>query len=154
MNIPMTQRFCKRNDYQIDWEIDSQGTYVYNKLEDCEYTTNEEQCVILTGTVGEQWVTSIAKFLKTYEVDESTVYEGASGYAYPRSEGGYIYARPAQGEEEVATSWGSILTANLPGREHGNGDWVVCASDDWGDPNYDDQWIVNGAVFETTYMEY
>ncbi len=51
----------------------------------------------------------------------------------------------------VQTSWGDTLLANRPGIEHGLGDFLVCADNGYGQPNLNDVWVVNGAVFPTTY---
>ena len=56
----------KKNSYSIWATIVQPGVNCYNNLEDCKYTTNEQKCVILSGTRGEQWVTTLDKLAKTY----------------------------------------------------------------------------------------
>ena len=50
----------------------------------------------------------------------------------------------------VPTSWGDVLTANRSGVPHGLGDYLLC-SDGGNMPNLSDMWIVNGAIFPSTY---
>ena len=141
--------YVKRTDYHVNYEIAEPGIEVFNYLEDCYYETKPGKNVILTGTVGEEWVTSEEKLYNTYDCDDN-------GCAYPRPDAGIVWMRPAEGQEEVATSWGDVLTANLPYNSqgdsipHGDGDMVACA-DAGGYPDENDCWIVNGAVFENTY---
>lgn len=71
-----------------------------------------------------------------------------------RPDAGVVWAaqRPlTDGQFEVATSWGNVLTGNRSGVEHGDGDFVVRADKD-GKPNLDDPWIVNKCVFRRTYQ--
>mgnify|MGYP007090436098 CR=1 FL=1 len=39
---------------------------------------------------------------------------------------------------------------NDPSSEHGYGDYLVCPNKD-GKPDFSDVWVVNGAVFPSTY---
>lgn len=134
--------YKKRTDYYVNYEFVAPGTIVYNYLEDCEYEAGGDKVVKLIGTVGEEWLTSEAKLDSTYDCD--------NGVAYPKPDANIVWMRPAEGQEQIPTSWGDILTANRPGVEHGQGDMVACA-DAGGYPNENDCWVVNGAVFANTY---
>ena len=58
---------------------------------------------------------------------------------------------PAELQVEVQTSWGDVLQANRAGVPHGEGDYMVCAVGEDGQPDLTDVWVVNGAVFPSTY---
>lgn len=145
------QPFQKRHDYQVGWYRDDSGVTITNKLEGVTYETSPDEPIVLTGTVGEQWIQSEEKFRKTYNISDEDFATGA-GQVSPKPNGDIIWARPAVGQERVVTNWGHTLTANRDGVEHGKGDMVVC-SDDNGKPNPSDSWVVNGAVWENTYKE-
>ena len=51
----------------------------------------------------------------------------------------------------VQTSWGTTLVANRKGIKHGVGDFLVCSMNTDGSPNFNDVWVVNGAIFVDTY---
>ena len=138
----LAQPFKKRTDYFVHFEFVEPGTVVYNYLEDCEYTSTEDKNVKLIGTVDEEWLTSEAKLYSTYDVED--------GVAYPKEDGNIVWCILADGCEQVATSWGDVLTANRDGVPHGDGDVIAYADDNYS-PNYDDAWVINGLVFENTY---
>ncbi|MCI9367095.1 MAG: NTP transferase domain-containing protein, partial [Oscillospiraceae bacterium] len=58
---------------------------------------------------------------------------------------------PAGVAAQVDTAWGDVLYANRTGVPHGAGDYLVCALTEDGQPNLEDVWIVNGAIFGSTY---
>ena len=56
-----------KTEYVISGRMVSQETQIHNELEDVDYTVaDDDESVILTGTVGEQWVTKVSKVLSTY----------------------------------------------------------------------------------------
>lgn len=135
------------------------GTKIYNFLEDCHYTTNDDKCIKLIGTVGEEWPVTIEKLIKTY-----TLIDGTTITANNIPEGVFeiitivdenaetIFAEQVTEQIQVATSWGEILTANREGIPHGKGDFIVNANKE-GNPDSNDRWVVNGMVFINTYEE-
>lgn len=159
----------RKADYVIQARNAYPGEYVYNELEGSEYTTSEEKPIVLCGTVGEMWTVSFDKLVSTYTyADGVPITEAdALGWRLVPSDDEWWEVRPIQDpsaptifayqtdpsdQVQVQTSWGEVLTANRPGIPHGNGDWIVFANDGCGNPNENDSWIVNGAVFETTYV--
>ena len=52
--------------YTIHWRFGQIGERVYNRLEDVWYTVDENRCIILKGTAGEEWAVDCAKLMKTY----------------------------------------------------------------------------------------
>lgn len=66
MNNPANWYKTKKNNYSIWATIVKPGVEVYNQLEDCHYVTDANNCVVLSGTRGEQWVTTISKLASTY----------------------------------------------------------------------------------------
>ena len=57
---------------------------------------------------------------------------------------------PADVRLSVNTAWGDVLHVNDPAAEHGYGDYLVCPNVD-GKPDFSDVWVVNGAIFGSTY---
>ncbi len=137
---------------------------VFNKLENTSYCTDADKCVILTGTVGEQWVTGLKKLCSTYTAEDGSPLtpevisallagkEQVTMTVRTKADGPVIWARRIDGPMDVATSWGDVLHANAPGVPHGEGDYLVAADKD-GAPDPNDQWVVNGAIFPATYKE-
>ena len=137
----------------------SKDTEVYNRLEDVHYTAKPNgEDVILTGTVGEQWVTRLSKVIKTYTKLDGSALTAADFQADTAvslktiPEAGYFaYFIPAEYHVSVQTAWGDVLHANREGVEHGDGDYLICRAGENGQPDLSDTWIVNGAVFPNTY---
>lgn len=140
------KKFSKRTDYKIAFEIVKPGEKIYNFLEDSTAVTDEEHCVVLTGTVGEKWPITIAQLHKKYDTSAYSEFKlGDTGYVNPRPDGGYIWAEPAESECIVKTSWGVELHAAA-------GDYIVCADKD-GEPDESDRWVINKMIFPNTYKE-
>lgn len=147
----------RKRSYTIRAEKIPAGTKVYNYLEDARYTADSIKCIKLIGTVDEESVVTIEKLAKTYTFADgrpitaanipSGVFEIATivdGNAET------IFAEQVTNQVQVTTSWGEVLTANRSGIPHGSGDYIVSANRN-GRPNEQDQWVVNGLVFENTY---
>lgn len=183
INNPHNYHVAKKKQYDIWCCIPKLGTQVYNRLEHATYVTSPEKnnFVVLSGTVGEQWVISFEKLLKTYTPSsEETILsvlhrefglQGGTPYAqriqacavqygatadwfkvHPRTDSTCYWACfvPSQYQFAINTAWGSVLLGNRIGIPHGWGDFVVCSEVN-GSPNLNDRWVVNGAVFATTY---
>ena len=148
------EAYCKTS-YIIQAEIVAPGTSVYNWLEGSTGVADVGHDVKLIGTVGEEWLIAREKLPVKYTYPGGTPIDP---YALPDgifdiqaiAGAEIIWAEQVYDQRQVQTSWGEILTANRSGVDHGSGDYVVYA-DAGGQPNYDDSWIVNGAVFPTTY---
>lgn len=155
IEVGMLSGYKKKTDYTVSVKKVEPGTTCYNHLEDAHYTATEGKNMMITGTDGEQWMTSAEKVLKTYNFSNEkaqALEQGLSVDVSPKADASIIFARPAEGMEQVETSWGETLTANRPEVRHGNGDMVVYYASKDGLPNPLDRAIVNGVVFENTYV--
>ena len=148
----------KKKSYAMKAEVVAIGTEIYNFLEDCHYTTNEAKCVKLIGTVGEEWPVTLEKLAKTYTLADGTpiTQENIPAGVFDivtivDDSAETIFAEQTIEQIKVSTSWGEVLTANREGVPHGDGDFIVFANKD-GKPNPDDSWVVNGMVFNNTYV--
>lgn len=150
-----------KTEYTIQGKIVSAETHIHNELEDVDYTvTDDGVSVILKGTVGEEWVTKLEKVLKTYTkadgsaltaedfTDSKDTYIDLKTKANP--DANFACYVPAGTAVQVDTAWGDVLYANRTGVPHGSGDYLVCNNKD-GEPDFSDVWVVNGAVFDSTY---
>lgn len=145
--------------YEITACYTASGERVYNFLEDSYCVTNAEKCIVLTGTVGEQWVVTTEKLQETYLLDgQPIVGDVAEIFATEQivttkagSELYYAEFLPVEQKMSIETSWGEVLQANRDGVPHGDGDYIVYSSNKNGSPNLNDRWVVNGLVFAKTY---
>lgn len=159
--VPVTKK-----SYVVHVRYEPTGVKVYNKLEDAHYTTTNERHLVLSGTVGEEWVIDNKKFLQTYrnydgepltEKDiEFYTRQGAHPNIVSSIDGNdVVWAKqvPTNLKLEVATSWGEVLTANRDGVPHGSGDFIMAANTESNKPSKSDRWIVNGEIFGKTYQK-
>lgn len=137
-------------EYFIHAEKVPEGTHVYNYLEDVDYTTDAQRCIVLTGTVDEEWVVTEPKLCRSYTyadgtpIDEGNVPEGVK-FEIRRIPGAdTIYAKQHYGANIIiGNEWGDEFTCH-------DGDWIAGGS-------YDDCecerncWVINGDVFANTY---
>lgn len=160
------KRTAKKN-YDVYVCKPSKGTNVTNKLEGTNYTTDENKQFVISGTVGEQWVIDMNKLSSTYCFMDGTPINASVLNKKVDVDGNidwmHLKTLPGGGainwamhlpldivDFPVKTSYGDTLLANRKGVKHGCGDFLVCA-DMNGQPNFNDVWVVNGAVFSTTY---
>lgn len=147
--------------YQIEGRMVSQETDVYNSLELVSYhVENDGESVILTGVVGEEWVSPVSKVISTYthtdgsplSADEFRANLDKKITLQTVSEPGTNFALhvPSDTVVRVETAWGDILYTNASSAPHGDGDYLVCRNVD-GKPDLSDVWVVNGATFPMTY---
>lgn len=142
------------------------GTKVHNVLENSDYVTSAQKTVVLSGTVGEQWVIDEAKLAKTYTfaTGESITPESLDRRMPIAGDWTKIATLPGIMENyalfldikkytnvPIATSWGEVLYANRTGVKHADGDYLVCGMLPDGSPNFQDMWVVNGCIFAATY---
>lgn len=157
-----------KKKYTVHWMIAHPGLVVHNYFEDCTYITDKEHCVVMKGTCGEHWVLTLDKLFKTYNINLTmeSVRKSAEQSILGNKVDTWHCATPKTNETvwavklpdrmkvDIQTAWGSILKANRDGIEHCGGDFVVCANNSrvsGGAPNLGDMWVVNGAVFRSTY---
>jgi len=152
-------REYRKGSYTITAEKVMAGTQVYNDLEDCHYVTSDAKCIVLTGTRGEQWPVTLAKLASTYTFEDGSSITEAnlpSGRFVVKTivspDANTVFAEQVYEVIQVETSWGDILTANRPGIDHGEGDYIVYANED-GNPDLTNRWVVNGGVFSDTYVQ-
>ena len=148
-----------KTDYTIQGKMVSADTEVYNELEDVHYTAHPNgEDVILKGTVGEEWVTKLSKVIKTYTKPDGSALTAEDFVAdtyidlktIPTT-GNFACFVPAGTKVSVNTAWGDVLHVNRNGVPHGDGDYLVCAVGENGEPNLRFVWVVYGAIFPSTY---
>lgn len=144
--------------YTIEGKTVSKSEAVTNVLEGADYVAEAEVDVILRGTIDELWVTPIEKVLKTYVKEDGSELTAedfiADKFIKLQTKAGketFAAFVPVDKQVEINTAWGDVLIANRPEVEHGAGDYIVCDAGKNGQPNFEDVWVVNGKVFETTY---
>ncbi len=151
----------QKKSYTITCEVPGIGTKVHDVLNGADHVTDAGHPVVLTGTVGEQWVVTAETLMGTYTHTDGTAItmkdlefiEDAGAPMVIRTKPGvlnFAYHLPLNLKPAICTSWGVTLLANHDGVDHGDGDYIVCSSKD-GKPNIEDMWVVNGRVFENTY---
>lgn len=126
---------------------------IYNILEHSMYKVSPGHDIILSGTLGEQWVVSRESFAKTYHVLNTTGKLGTNWRKVATNPNNVVlFAERAKGVQQIRTSWGEVLTANDPKTPfHGDGDVIMASMLPNGQPNMNDMWVVNGLVFKNTY---
>ena len=148
-----------KTSYTIQGMMVSKDLSFTNDLEGTDYTAQPNgEDVVLKGTSGEMWIAPLAKVQSTY-----TKPNGAKLTADDFKADTYIDLKtkadpdanfacyvPLGYKVEVQTAWGDVLYANRPEVAHGLGDYLICNAKD-GKPDLTDVWVVNGAVFPSTY---
>ena len=150
-----------KKEYPVQAMMVSKETSFHNDLEVVDYTvTDDGVTVVLKGTVGEMWATSLPKVIATYtKPDGSKLSEAdfAKKDVYidivsiPSPDSNYAMFVPADITVTVETAWGDVLHTNLPNAPHGDGDYLVCRVGEDGEPDLSDVWVLNGVVFPNTY---
>ena len=150
-----------KTDYVISGMMVNEPYDTYNFLELTDYHVEDDGVsVVLKGTLGEEWVTKLSKVLKTYTKEdgsaltESDLLDNKGTFIPLRAkatpDANFAFFVPKNVIVEVQTAWGDVLYTNKSETDHGKGDYLVCINKD-GQPDLSDVWVVNGAVFETTY---
>lgn len=148
-------------EYTIEGMMVSKETSFHNDLEVTDYTVVPgDGKVVLKGTVGEMWAAKLEKVMKTYTKEDGSPVT-AEDFAVKdtfiklktKAAPGTNFALfvPDGTVVTVKTAWGDELHTNLPNAPHGAGDFLVCGNVD-GKPDLSDVWVVNGAVFPSTYQ--
>ena len=133
----------------------------HNDLEEADYTvTDDGETVVLKGTAGEMWTSSLAKVISTYtrpdgsrltEADLAVKDRFIDITAVPTPDTHFAMFVPKDISVTVITSRGNVLHTNLPKAPHGCGDYLVCKAGGEGKPDLSDVWVVNGMIFPETY---
>ena len=150
---------CTKIEYDIQMYMPGPGKKVHNFLEDSYYETDDNKPVILVGTVGEEWTVQTNKLMKAYtyegkpiteDIIKNKLSDGEKHTITAIAGAEKMFAYQTKEQQEVNTSWGETLKSNRDGIEHGDGDYIICASKD-GSPNFDNTWVINGLIFPKTY---
>lgn len=166
LNNPKNWKRTHKKSYEVYVCRPLPGTKCSNKFEGSNYVTDDKKQFIISGTRGETWVIDVNKLAKTYTFADGTPITpdtlrqkcNPSGQmnwqkmkTRPDNCNNWAFHLPKSIQNfPVKTSWGDTLLANRPGVEHLLGDFLLC-SDNNGQPNLNDVWVVNGEIFPTTY---
>ena len=150
-----------KKEYAVKARMVSEETSFHNDLEAADYTvTDDGITVILKGKFGEMWTSKLPKVISTYtKPDGSGILEDDFADRdvwidlITRAEPETYYAMhvPLDVSVTVKTAWGDELHTNLPNAPHGNGDYLVCRTNEKGEPDLSDVWVLNGFVFPEYY---
>ena len=143
--------------YQLHMKLVGTAHSFHNDLEDVKYDVKEGE-IVLKGTMEECWVIPEKKLAK-YELRDGTPLTMEVLQSMNRDEWIPIQTRPVAPDTaptmvirvpvsvigDVTIERGDVLKVNRPGVDHGEGD-VLCGVDTpW-------PWVVNGKVFNNTYV--
>ena len=150
-----------KKEYAVKARMVSEETSFHNELEVADYTvTDDGITVILKGKFGEMWTSKLPKVISTYtKPDGSGILEDDFADRdvwidlITRAEPETYYAMhvPLDVSVTVKTAWGDELHTNLPNAPHGNGDYLVCRTNEKGEPDLSDVWVLNGFIFPEYY---
>jgi hypothetical protein len=149
----------KKLAYTIHGMMVSKDFSFTNVLEGNDYTAMPNGSdVVMKGTIGELWRTPLEKVITTYTKGDGgplTASDFILDQYVPmlamESDGYFACFVPKKYQVEIQTAWGDILIGNRPEVPHGDGDYLLCRAGKDGTPDFSDVWIVNGAVFPSTY---
>lgn len=110
------------------------------------YGTRGEFCIIATDKLSVKYTMSDGKPVCVNKVRRNTWY---AINPVPDNSSAFACFVPNKYTGLITTSW-AVLTYNDPLVYHGNGDFLI-AADMNGQPNLNDVYVVNGAVFKDTY---
>lgn len=137
------------------------------------YLVKDDQTFVLCGTQGEMWCINAQKLAQKYiwasdgsTINGQTFKERANMQSnsvkgtvtlldwtkvrtVPDNSTAFACFVPANVQGQIQTSW-AILNINGAGVPHGKGDFII-ACNAGGQPNLNDRYVVNGAVFGDTY---
>lgn len=170
LDVEKGWRKTRKIQYSIKARF-SIGENIFNNLECSKYVTNSIECIVLKGTVGEEWVTTVDSRQKTYVLKNgSPITDRVIKDMKGKSKlGGWVDIMPSKKPHNtftnyalflnskkyrnisIATSYGTVLMANRVGIPHGRGDFLVCGVLPNGQPDFGNMWVVNGKVFVNTY---
>ena len=150
-----------KKEYTVQAMMVSKETVFHNDLEVTDYSASDDgETVVLQGTRGEMWAAKLSKVIDTYiKPDGSTIrkedFSEKDSFtdiiAIPSPDSNFAMFVPKNISVTVETAWGDILHTNLPNASHGEGDFLVCRTDEEGNPDLADIWVINGELFPDTY---
>ena len=150
-----------KKEYGIQGMMVSKETSFRNEYEDVGYTVNDDGIsVVLKGTAGEMWVSALPKVQSTYvRKDGSKITEADFSVrdvfidlvTVPSPNSCYAMHVPEDTSVTVITSNGYELHTNLPGIDHGGGDFILSSVRKERTPDLSDVWVVNGVLFKNCY---
>ena len=150
-----------KKEYGIQGMMVSKETSFHNDYENIDYTVNDDgTSVVLKGTAGEMWVSALSKVQNTYvKKDGSKITEADFAVrdvfiglvSVPSPNSCYAMHVPEDASVTVTTSSGYELHTNLPGLDHGGGDYILSSVTKEGTPDLSDVWAVNGVLFKNCY---
>ena len=134
------------------------------------YLVTNERPFVLAGTVGEMWTITADALAKKYvfvkegkpvpintatlrtklrdDCLDWTLIRTSQESTQGQSMACFV---PLEQKGQIQTSGGAVLSLNLPGINHGKGDFIVCSKLPNGQPNLASRWVVNGEIFAATY---
>lgn len=163
INNPANYKQTQKKIYQIWCCMPPVGTHVHNKLENIDYTTDNNARFVLSGTRGEQWVITVGELAQRYTFANGTLItpdtlkrrqsvDGSIDWfmiqTRPTVQKVWACFVPAAYEFSYQSLWGTMV-GNRKGIPHGLGDFIV-RSDVFGMPGKDG-YVCNGAIFADTY---
>ena len=119
------------------------------------YLVSDANTLVLSGTQGELWCISAAKFIQKYDAAKPsllnyTTFDWMLARTKPNNSKALACFVPRAVRGKIATSYGVLLDINAPNVPHGKGDFVISTPDAYGRPT-NERYVVNGAVFGATY---
>ena len=150
-----------KKEYTVQAMMVSRETAFHNELEVTDYTvTDDGVTVILKGMLGKMWAYGLEKVMETYtKPDGSEIRpedfavrdEYIDLVTRPQPDANFAMYVPLSVSVTVETAWGDVLHTNLPNAPHGDGDFLLCRTDENGKPDLSDVWVLNGALFSECY---
>lgn len=154
-----------KKSYSIWCARPTEGTQIYNKLEQFSTYASQIYPFILSGTRGEMWAVSLEYLSKNYtfedgaeitaqslkKLETNNIIDWFKITTKPNSIQKWACFMPIENVFQLSTNLG-LIWCNKPNLEveHHKGDFIVCNDKD-GKPDSTDHWVVNGAVFVDTY---
>ena len=150
-----------KKEYTVQAMMVSKETVFHNELEVTDYTvTDDGVTVVLKGCFEEMWASKLPKVISTYtkpdgsalceeDFSEKDTYIDIVAKSEPNSY--FAMYVPLDVTVTLETAWGDVLHTNLPNAPHGDGDYLVCRTDENGEPDLSDVWVLNGVVFPEYY---
>ena len=165
-NLGNWKKTCKKQ-YSVYMCMPGPGISIHNFLEKANYVTDNRANVVLSGTIGEQWVTNIEKVAKTYKFADGTPITASTLNNRMKSGrldwteiktlqlpygSSFACFLPKQNFRDfpIQTSW-AVLIANSSANKVLKGDFLVCDANADGSPNLSDIRVVNEKIFVRTY---
>ena len=153
-----------KDDYILKVKLCRKGETYYNEFNDTIYDADPKKVVII-GTQNESWLQKPQKIINNYvklnnlpitiedfktlgsnilEIKPKNIYNKCYAYKVPASKIDMFYITAESGNIKI----------NSSKTQHGEGDWIICYEDENGKPDYNNQNVINGALFWNIYKNY